>query len=270
MIRKRKRIVGLVLVLALGATTVCGGRQVYSDYRDNTAVDQIRAYKPSAAAAVNEIQEQRPAAVAAADQVRERGLSADGDGEEKFPGQPLMDFSGIQGVNNEIIAWLTIPDTVIDYPVAQTTNNDYYLHHDINKKSNANGTLFLDYRVRADFSGFNNVIYGHHMKSGRMFQSLIKFKEQAFFDKHAAGTLYTPDKTWRLEIFAVAVISADSELYQYALFSVNEKAAHLEAIKEQSLYYRDIDITADDRILMLSTCSFEYKDARTIVAARLV
>jgi len=256
--RKMLMIAVFLLILALVAAAVYGGRQVYSDYRDNAAADQIQEDKP----AVNQVQEHDFSADHTADHT-------DDTDEEKTTSSPLMDFSKIQGVNSEIIAWLTIPGTMIDYPVAQTDNNDYYLNHDMRKKANANGTLFLDYRAHADFSDFSSVIYGHHMRSGRMFQNLVKFKDKAFFDEHTAGMLYTPDKTWRLEIFAVTVVRADSELYQYAFPSVSGRGAHLAMIREASMYYREIGVSADDRILLLSTCSYEYRDARTILAARL-
>ena len=182
---------------------------------------------------------------------------------------PLMDFSKIQAANRDIIAWLVIPDTRIDYPIVQSTNNNYYLHHDAFKNSNRNGALFLDYRVRSDFSDFSNVIYGHHMESGMMFQNLIRFKEEAFFTNHTSAMLFTPNKTRQLEIFAVAVVSQNNELYQYAFASITEKETHLKTIKEKAIHYRDMNISADDRIVIFSTCSYEFSNARTIVAARL-
>ena len=234
-----KRVINIALVVLFVAAIVCGWR-LYNNYRDdavaNTAVDDLLTMKPGS------------------------------DDADSVP----VDFTSLRTANSDIIAWLTIPDTAIDYPVMQAADNQYYLHYDVDKKENKNGAPFLDYRAHADFSDFNNVIYGHHMRSGRMFQNLVKFKEKAFFDSHTAGTLYTPNQTWRLGIFAVAVTPEHSAWYDNTLFSIAKKEAHLQMMQKTAMYYRDIGVTADDRIVLLSTCSYEYNGARLVVAARLM
>ena len=183
---------------------------------------------------------------------------------------PLMDFSGLQEENSDIIAWLTIPGTIIDYPVTQTDNNKYYLNHTAEKKYNVIGALFLDHRNNKDFSDFYSIIYGHHMKNGKMFGQLSKFKDKAFFDATETGTLYTPEKTYRFEIFAVAVTKSTGGYYNYIFPALSDREEHLAMIKATAKFYRDIGVTAEDRLLALSTCSYEYKDARTLVIGRLV
>ena len=239
--RKKHSIVDLLLVSLLLAAVVCGWH-LYSDYRTGVAAD----------AAVGEMHELKPS-------IDEGEGASDG-----------RDFGALQTGNPDIIAWLAIPGTVIDYPVVQTSDNDFYLSHDAQKNINTNGALFLDYRAHPDFSDFVNVIYGHHMQSGIMFQNLMNFKDQTFFDNQRIGTLYTPEKTWQLEFFATAVVSYDSDIYDYTLSSPAEKEAYFEGVKEVALQYRDIDLSASDRIVVLSTCSYEYADARSVVLARLV
>jgi len=224
----------LMALLLIGAAAYSW--RLYSDYRADAAAD------------------------AAADGARARKPGTDGG---------LMDFSGLQGENPDVIAWLAVPGTAIDYPVLQAGDNDYYLRRGLQGNANKNGALFLDCRVPADFSGFSSVIYGHHMKSGRMFQNLVLFKDKAFFDSHASCTLYTPGKTYRLEIFAVAVVGQSSSCYEFAFASPGERQAHLREIKNSAMHHRDIAVTADDRLVLLSTCSYEYTGARTVVAARL-
>jgi sortase B len=222
---------------------VCGWL-VYSDY----------ARSITANAATDEVHELRPTV-------------------ETDEGTPstllLMDFSGLLEEYPKMIAWLTIPETMIDYPVMQATDNDYYLYRDAQDNYNGNGALFLDYRNHADFSDFINFIHGHHMESGRMFQNLIYFKEKGFFGSHRTGALYTPTDSWTLEFFASVVMPHDSELYDYTLFSPADKEAYLEMVKKNATQYRDIGVTASDRLVVLSTCSYEYSDARTVVLARL-
>jgi sortase B len=185
------------------------------------------------------------------------------------PELPLLNFTPLQTANPDIAAWLTLDDTDIDYPVVQGKDNSYYLTRTAEKKNSKNGAIFLDYRANPDFSDFSSVLYGHHMKSGKMFAGLVKFKDKAFFDSHTTGTLYTPGKTYRLEIFAAAVTKPDSDYYNYAFVSPSERESHLRMIGETAKLYRDIGATEQDKILTLSTCSYEYKDARTVVLAKI-
>jgi sortase B len=185
------------------------------------------------------------------------------------PELPLLNFSPLHATNQEIAAWLTLDGTDIDYPVVQGKDNNYYLTRTAEKKNSKNGAIFLDYRANPDFSDFSSVLYGHHMKSGKMFAPLVKFKEKAYFDSHKTGTLYTPGKTYRLEIFAAAVTKPDSDYYNYAFASPSERESHLNMIKDTAKLYKDIGITEQDKILTLSTCSYEYKDARTVVLAKI-
>ena len=225
----------------------------YLKLQENTAADL----------ALEEIREMKPEVPELPDSPE---LSEQTGGSQPLP---LMNFTGVKKEISGILAWLTIPDTIIDYPVVQGQDNNYYLFHDAKNKKNGNGAIFLDYRAHDDFSDFNTVIYGHHMKSGKQFQNLLKFKDQTFWDTHPFAKLYTPAYTYRLEIIAVAVVRQDSTLYRYVFPSSAERIAHLEEIRSAAKFYRDIGVTEEERIVTLSTCSFEFKDARTVVIARL-
>ena len=181
----------------------------------------------------------------------------------------IMDFSNIQAQNPDIAAWLTIQQIGIDYPIVQATDNKYYLDHTAQCRYNKLGSLFLDYRVNNDFSDFNSVIYGHNMTSGQMFGQLERMKEQTYFDTVTTGVLYTPGKTYRLKIFAVSVAGSESDYYRYAFPSNADKEEHLNMIGKYAKFHRDVGVKANDRLLLLSTCSYEYKNARTLVIAKL-
>jgi len=242
----RKKLINILIGISLLAVGVCGVL-VYMNYRENTNA--------------NAMQNEMPAMKPPVSNANEDGeLSAD---------MPLMDFSGLKTENPDILAWLTIPGTVIDYPIVQSTDNSYYLEHDVKKRKNKNGTIFLDYRNNADFSDFNSILHGHHMKSGQMFQNLVKFKDEDFFDNHTTAILYTPAKTYALEIVAVAVVPQNSVLYTYAFASPAEKETHLSEIINSAKFIRETDMTVNDRLITMSTCSYEFKDARTIVIARI-
>lgn len=233
--KKKRRILNAALVLLLAAALICGWR-LLSERRESAAMD------------------------AAADAAQGSKPAQDDD---------AMDFAVLQAGNPDIIAWLAIPGTAIDYPVLQAADNEYYLTHDAEKKPNKNGALFLDYRVHADFSDFSSVIYGHHMKSGRMLQNLVLFKDKAYFDSHGEALLYMPGRTQRMEIFAVALVHRDSPLYAYAFFSPAEQEAHLALLREKAMFFRDPNLAPGDRLILLSTCSYEYADARTIVVCKV-
>ncbi len=193
----------------------------------------------------------------------------DGSDLRQKPGQQ-SDFPALVQRNPAMVAWITIDDTPIDYPVVQAADNETYIEHDVNGKANRNGAIFLDYRNQPDFSGFQSILYGHNMRSGRMFASLNRFEEQAYWDSHRTGTLYTPQGVYALEVFAAARISEYSPLYAYAFVSVNEKQAFLEEIKANASQYRDVGMTQNDRLLLLSTCAKTDLTKRAVVFAKLV
>jgi len=189
---------------------------------------------------------------------------------EPVDGSRLLDFGALLAQYPDITGWLTIDGTVIDYPVVQAADNQYYLTHTADNQVNKLGALFMDYRCSRDFSGFNTVIYGHYLRSGAMFADLHKFKERDYFDTHRTGTLYTPDGTWPLEIFAFVLADSYSEFYDYAFDSPGRCQAHLDRIAAKATFYQEFVATCEDRILTLSTCSYEYKTARALVIAKIV
>jgi sortase B len=181
-----------------------------------------------------------------------------------------MDFSRLSAENDEIVAWLTVDGTVIDYPVTQAKDNRYYLTHTAERRYSKRGAVFLEFRNSPDFSDFNSILHAHNLKGGKMFGQLPRFKEKAFFDAHATGTLYTPHKVYPLTFFSCAVTPPASDCYRYAFSSPAERAGHLQMLREISLNWREIDFDPEaDRLLTLSTCSYEYADARTVLIAKM-
>ncbi len=182
---------------------------------------------------------------------------------------PLMDFSDLEAINGDVKAWLTIFDTHINYPVVQTDDDETYLHRTFEGKSNASGCLFIS-QYNTGFDDSNTVIYGHNMKNGSMFHDLVNFKDEEFFQKHRYGVLYTPEKTYWLDIFAAYVVPADGGFDQVLFSSDEEEAAYFEKLLERAP--QQLGYTADGLapILTLSTCTYEYNDARFVVHARIM
>jgi sortase, SrtB family len=177
------------------------------------------------------------------------------------------DFSELQRMNADIVAWLTLDGTDVNHPIVQSSDNEYYLTRSAKKTKSMYGALFLDYRLHKDFSDPNNIIYGHNMRDDAMFGALMPFKDKAFFDSHKTGWLYTPEKNYRLNIFAVSVGHDYSNAYTWVFQTENVFDAFIEQINLDALFQREEPIAWGNQVLTMSTCSYEFENARTVVYA---
>ncbi len=188
----------------------------------------------------------------------------------KAPEPPItIDFDALLSRNKDVVGWLYCPDTVINYPVVKGKNNDQYLRRDLDGKYLVSGTLFADYRNGKLGEDANYIIYGHNMKNGTMFNMLAKYKQQAYYDQHPVMYYLTPDGNYRLELFAGLVVKRDDKIYNPKL---DEEAflALLNDYRARSTFKSDIEPQHNDTIITLSTCSYEFDNARYIVIGRLI
>lgn len=172
----------------------------------------------------------------------------------------------LSSVNDNYMFWINVKGTNIDYPVVQGEDNDFYLNHGFNKEYLSSGSIFLDYRNNFN-DDFNSVIYGHHMRNRTMFGELMKFKDEEFFRNNKDITITSKDGTYDYEIFAVGVFDADFGYNNVSFSDENEFSNFLNKIMSSSTYKRDI-VDSSDKIITLSTCSYEYDNARTAVFAK--
>ena len=167
------------------------------------------------------------------------------------------------------VGWLNIPFTGVDYPFAQARNNRYYLDRDLSGDYLAAGTLFTDCDNSADFTDFNTIIYGHHMKDGTMFAGLDAYADVEFFSNHTAGRIFLEEQVLDIEFFAYVITRADDEtLYDIPADAKGQKKL-LASIRDKARIYEDIGVSTEDRIVTLSTCAYEFKDARLLLIGRL-
>lgn len=178
---------------------------------------------------------------------------------------PTVNFEKLQQINPEIIAWLYSEGTVISYPVAHTDNNDYYLTHMFNGTVNKSGCLFLDAWNYPDFSDENSIIHGHHMKNDTMFGSLMGYKKQEYYEEHPRMLLLTPDGNYVIEIFAGFVADADEDAWAMWFDSDEEKEDWIMERCRRSYFDSGIVPDVNDRIVTLSTCSYEFDTARFVL-----
>ena len=166
-----------------------------------------------------------------------------------------IDWNYLKSVNKDIIGWIKIEDTTIDYPILQDNSNLYYLRHNYLKKYNSNGSIFT-----LDSNPFQNketLLYGHNMSNGTMFSILGKYLDKDFMLAHQKIKIYTPNKNYECVIFSAYSIGITTEKNNISNLSFNEK---IEYYKESSkVKVNDIKIT--DKIIKLSTCS--YINSRT-------
>ena len=187
---------------------------------------------------------------------------------------PSVDFDALQENGPDIIGWLTLPDTVINYPVTQTDDNEYYLHHLYDGTYNKVGCLFADYENRADFSDRNTIIYGHNMRDGSMFAALNEYDEQSYFDTHKQMYLVTPEGGYLCEVFTAFVAKpsesgSDTSPWRMEWKDDGAYTTWLTAMAERSVVETDVTMTSSDKVLTLSTCT-PGGASRFIVMAKLV
>ncbi|MGV3220039.1 class B sortase [Clostridium baratii] len=171
-------------------------------------------------------------------------------------------------INEDYKMWIEIPNTNIDYPVVQGKDNDFYLNHDFNKKKSSSGTIFMDYKNNID-KDKNIIIYGHNMKNKSMFQNLMKFKDEGFWKENNKIILTIDGKRYEYEIFSSYISNAKNINLRINFKNDDEYLKYIEDIKKKSIFYREIDIKSNDRIITLSTCSYEKDDARMIIHGKL-
>ena len=183
-------------------------------------------------------------------------------------------FEELQAVNPDIYAWITVPGTVIDYPILQhASDNTYYLMHNIDGSYGYPGCVYTENMNSKDFTDNNTVIYGHNMKNGSMFAQLHKFEDPDFFNENREVLIYLPDEVLHYTIFAAHVYDdrhllysfdfTDPEVYQKyldSIFSTRDMSANID---------KDVTVTADDQIITLVTCIGSQPNNRLLVQAVL-
>lgn len=177
-----------------------------------------------------------------------------------------VEFATLFETNPDTIGWIRVPDTKIDYPIVQSPDNQYYLHRDFEGKASVCGTIYLDADSKSDFSGWNNPIYGHHMKDGSMFRDVVKFKDQEFFENHRYFEIYTPERTIHLKTLACYYSDSNGIVRKT---SFKSQASFDKWVSERlaPCSFAKVPKQPFDSMFVLVTCSYEQNDARTLLFA---
>ena len=189
----------------------------------------------------------------------------------------LKKYETLYNKNRKLIGWLKIEGCDIDYPVMQTSNNEYYLDHNYNQEYDKNGSLFLDKDCDAAFPNDNMIIYGHHMKSGKMFGNLNYYSKESFWEDNKEFTFDTIYETGTyavMYVFRSKIYSEEEIVFKYYQFidatSENEFNSNMEEMANMSLYDTGVTASYGDRLITLSTCDSSEEDGRFVVVVKKI
>ena len=196
---------------------------------------------------------------------------------QSTPPPVLDEYKNLLNKNKRLIGWVKIDDTNIDYPVMQTTDNEYYLDHNLNQEYDKNGSIFMDKDCDVLKPSTNLILYGHHMKSGQMFGGLSLYSDQSYYEKHPCiqfDTIYEKGLYEIMYVFRSRVYSEDEIVFKYYQFidaqSEQEFDSYMNDMKGMSLYDTGVTAQYGDRLLTLSTCDYQEKNGRFVVVAKKV
>lgn len=181
----------------------------------------------------------------------------------------VVDWQALAKKNKDVIGWIDIPDTNINYPVLQGETNDTYIRSTIENKYSIAGSIFVDSNNQNPFTDFNTVLYGHNMKNDSMFSDLNEYLDETFVDGHPYIYIYLPDETVsKYKIVSAHKIDAYSELYQT---SVNDTKSFYQKLMEGNALSVEFSQDGKTPLLMLSTCATYDVDnpSRVVVHAAL-
>ena len=188
----------------------------------------------------------------------------------------ILKVQKLQEENSDIVGWLEIEGTSINYPVLQGTDNEYYMTHNYKKQKSKNGSIFLTKDYDWSIPSSNLLIYGHNLNNGTMFQELLKYVKEEFYKEHPIIRFTTNKEDAEYEIISVfksrVYYKTEKNVFRYYFFvNANSEAEYNEFVqnaKKASLY--DIDKTAKfgDQLITLSTCSYHVEDGRFAVVGR--
>lgn len=196
--------------------------------------------------------------------------------EQEIP-EVLEDYKSLVNKNKKLIGWVEIDDTNISYPVMQTTNNEYYLDHNLNQEYSKNGSIFMDKDCDVLKPSTNFILYGHHMKSGQMFGKLDLYSSEEYYKKHNIikfDTIYEKGTYEIMYVFRTKIYNEEDIVFKYYQFidalSEQEFDSYMQEMAEMSFYDTGVTAQYGDQLLTLSTCDYNVNDGRFVVVAKKI
>lgn len=260
--KRRKLLVVLCGIVAAGCFGYFG---VYSYFADRTQVDYEELASLKGDSTLAGIRAGAPVTIHYTEEEEEADLTV------------LPEYETLYNKNKKLIGWLKIDDTIIDYPVMQTANNEYYLDHNFNQEYDKNGSLFMDAACDVVHRNTNLIIYGHHMKSGKMFGNLNSYSSKEYCEKHSTirfDTIYEKGLYQVMYVFRSRIYNEDEVVFKYYQFldaaSEKEFNSNMQEMAALSLYDTGVTAAYGDELLTLSTCDSSEQDGRFVVVAKRI
>ena len=284
--KKRKNRILILLILLFLSIFLYSGYRVGSYLLGSNAAAEQTEELIQTAVTVRPVEPQRPVPPAqsaeallqsSAASSEQTSAASSGVPETVAPVEPMqpsnqapitVDFAALRKKSEDITAWLYNPGTPINYHVAQAEDNEYYLDHMINGKENRSGTLFMDYRNDPSMTDHNTLIYGHAMSIGTMFGTLERYKRQDYYEEHPVMYLLTPEMDYALDLVSGYMTDVEDPVFGIPE-TEEDAAAQLAHILKKSAFRTKAEIPSDARLVTLSTCAYDFENARFVVVGVL-
>ena len=195
--------------------------------------------------------------------------------EEYAPNGMIKGYYDAYALNNDMVGWIRLPNTKINYPVMQQDNNEFYLHRNFEKEYQYSGLPFLDYQCDIKLPSDNLIIYAHNMRDGSMFAKLLSYEKKDYYRNNQIVYFDTNYKRGKYQIFAVfrTKVGADDEfVYNEDTHFTDELTfrEYIKKVQDNSLYDTGVDVNFGDKLLTLSTCSYNRSNERVVVMAKKI
>lgn len=249
-----RKIINIILVAIIIVCLSIIGYKYYNYNKDDKLNSEIQDLQP----VINEASD------------LDNNSSGENDGQDQSKEGNYVNSANeeeLKSINSDYKMWIQIENTNINYPVVQSSDNDYYLKHNFRKESNISGTVFVESANDID-NDKNIILYGHNMRNGTMFNNITNYKEESFFNEDNKINIIMNNTLYEYEVFSVYVKNVSEVNLAIGFASEDEFINYAYNEAEESLYKKDVDFSAEDNLITLVTCSYEFTDARTIVVAR--
>lgn len=268
---KKKTIINILMVFCLLVAMGCGGYLAYYYYTSSQTEEVF--------------DDLRDMIVETEEEVLSGSNNTD---QQSAPEMVMIDgvyvqkkFERLYSENKDFIGWLTIKDTLVDYPVMHTPddaeNGEYYIHRDYEENYSSAGLPFIDKNCTVEIPTDNVIIYGHNMNAGTMFHDIIKYEDEAFYQNHKTFTFDTIYGDGTYEVIAAfygQVLPDESTDFKYYEFvnagSEEEFITFVNHVKRMSVIDTGVEVEYGDKLITLSTCAYHVTDGRFAVIAKKI
>jgi len=270
--KNKRKILMLYVMLGLCITAflVFGGWLGYELYTDWQSQKYYKALSADVESRPREPGYSRPSTPPSEPPAPGEDADDEPDEEEEPEWVPYVDFAALAERYPGVIGWIKLDGTALDYPIMQTDNNWYYLGRLPDGTQHRSGSVFMDYRNSPDFSDKNSLLYAHYSRTDDMFGALKNYRKQTFFDENPIMYVYTPTEDFVLVLFAGYLVDSGVEQPTRRFRDDAHFLDYIADLKRRSFFKTDVDVTADDRIVSLCTCAYDYTNARMIIVGKLV